>query len=389
MAAPLKPAFAPEHYSLLRSHAVGKGMRAIWKNGSQKLITHEPDHLMSLVQAEYRVLALSRQTRRADITLEWIDHHRAYVNNDENMTRLVHTWRSINTVIAETQSFATKTGGPLKELAYRLAAFYAAFKPLMNNYGQDLTSTEPLFSPHVPIEAIAEDIRRHVQQGYKQYQAAMKDPERLRAIKRIKTNQRRNRHSLFRYVDALFHAHGPLYLIHLDLGYAPFAQQTAAQVTAQATYANLREDLRTLFYARKRDYMLKDDLVGHIWKIEDSPFRRFHAHLLLFYRNNADKSHQGDIAQQQEEMKALHNHWIHDITQGTGACYQRLSGTDTPVWVPEDTGYVIDSEDHDARRELTRYLDYLITIDQLIGLEAKPKMPVFSKGHMPRQPKTP
>lgn len=389
MAAPLKPAFAPEHHSALRSCAIGEGMETIWKGGSEKIITYEPDHLMGLMRAECSILALSQQAPFPDVTLKRIDQHTAELEHDENMARLIHAWGNINTVMGETQSFATKTGGPLKELAYRLEAFHAAFKPLMDQYSQDLTSTEPLFSPNVPIEAIAENIRRHVQQGYKQYQAFMQNPTLLRAMEQTKINRRRNRRAILRYVDALFHAHGSLYLIHLDLGYAPFSQQTAAQVTAQATYANLREDLRTLFYARKRDYMLKDDLVGHIWKIEDSPFRRFHAHLLLFYRNNADKPHQGDIAQQQEEMKALHNHWIHDITQGTGACYQRLSGTDTPVWVPEDTGYVIDQEDHDARRELTRYLDYLITIDQLFGLKAKPKMPVFSKGHMPRQPKTP
>lgn len=88
---------------------------------------------------------------------------------------------------------------------------------------------------------------------------------------------------------------------------------------------------------------------------------------------------------------------VKEITLQEGACFARLNEGKNeeervPVWVPENTGYLIEKEDTEALDELTSYLHYLIKVDQLFGLEAGPKSYVFAKGNTPprrRYPVTP
>lgn len=370
MARPFKPTFTTAEIEELRRYAMGAKLEVAWEGEKKKILTAERDHLNVLVGAERLVLEHNHWQKPPGFRVVSVpDSQWATVEPDEDFQQLAYAWKHIHGVIGEF-GYPTNTATPSKCLGVRLNAFYQAYEPLMTGYQHELIASKAMRNDEIY------DLEYRLKQGFEDYQHTLQSQQTARAIEQAKINANRNRRSLTHYVEALFDVYPSLYVVHLDLGYHVFARANILK----ASYTRLREDLRTLFYARHRNPLWKDDLVGHIWKIEDAPQRRFHAHLLLFYKGSTAEQHQEDVTH-------LQNRWIREITHQEGACFARLNlEGEPPVWVPENTGYLIEKEDTETLGELTSYLHYLIKVDQLFGLEAGPKSYVFAKGNTPRRP---
>lgn len=370
MARPPTPTFTRAELEDLRSYAVGRELQITWEGGTKEIQTAESDHLNDLASAEHLLLAHKQWQQPPGLTTAPADHPAwAWVEAEEKLKNLINTWNNIAGVVGSVA--VTSPDAPNKRLAPRLDAFFSTYEPL--------SDFMEFIRGHREIEIdIIPALEYTLTQSFNRYQEALRSRPLARAIEQGKINAKRNLRSLTGYVDALFDTYASLYVVHLDLGYH------IANNRNIATYTRLREDLRTLFYARHRNPLWKDDLVGHIWKIEDAPLRRWHAHLLLFYKGSTAEQHREDVTH-------LQNRWIREITHQEGACFARLNEGKNeeervPVWVPENTGYLIEKEDTEALDELTSYLHYLIKVDQLFGLEAGPKSYVFAKGNTPRRP---
>lgn len=367
MARPPTPTFTRAELEALRRHAVGGTLQMTWAGETGSIWNAEHDHFKTLVDAEHLLLAHKQWQQPPGFSTvptahsEWV-----MVEPEENLKNLINTWNNIADV---TGPFAmTSPDVPAKRLAPRLDAFLGAYEPL-SLFLEVIRGQREIRHDEIPA------LEHTLTQSFNRYQEALKHRPLARAIEQGKINAKRNLRSLTGYMEALFETYASLYVMHLDLGYHIADRRNIAK----ATYTRLREDLRTLFYARHRNPLWRDDLVGHIWKIEDAPIRRCHAHLLLFYQGSTAEQHREDVTH-------LQNRWIREITEQEGACFARRNRKeDAPVWVPENTGYLIEREDKEALSELTSYLHYLIKVDQLYGLEAKPKSYIFAKGNAPRR----
>lgn len=372
MARPLKPTFTAAQQEELRRLTSDAPLVMQNATRTQPMLTSEPGQLRQLIKAEAIVLTYCQaeappgyhtQPTTAAPSL-------VHVEPDPQLKRLQHAWKLIDGVANATNH--TATGEANKRLAPRLAAFHHTHQPLMEGYGNTFSDSEGVLA-----EPLCHDIDRLLKENFDNFQAAIRSPETQRHIKHHQIKHGRNRTSLLNYLDALFDAYPSLYVLHLNLGYDVLSRP--AQL--QATYSTLRKDLQTLFYARHTNPMWKDDLVGHIWKIDEAPERRFHAHLLLFYNGANAHQHKGDA-------DILKHRWIEEITHQKGALYNRTDGQ-APVLVPENIGYLVESDDKRAINDLKTYLTYLTRISQLFGLETTRQANVFSRGHLPRQPSSP
>lgn len=375
MARPLKPTFSPaEQEELYRLTSDGPLEMTYMDNGAyghQPMRTSEPNHLEKLLKAEQLVVAHShwRQAPGYQV-LPGESRHSLRVVPSEELLKLVHAWQDI----ADVMEFSASTG---KQLSPRFTHFFTAYHRLMERYREELLQQREIFEPELTVNQVRQDIDKHLKEGFDHYQQVMQSHSVTRAIKQSQTNHNRNRRSLPSYPGVLLEAYSALYVLHLDLGYNVFSHSAMHK----ATYSRLREDLGTLLHARHRNPMWKDDLVGHLWKIEDAPERRFHAHLLLFYDGTTAEHHQ-------EDANRLQQRWIEEITHQEGALYARREGQ-KPVWIPENKGYLITRHDETQIHQLKEYLDYLVQVDKLFGLETLPQARVFGKGNTPRKRTTP
>lgn len=366
MARPLEPTLNAAQQEELRRYISDEGLVMQDATGAMPMRTSEPGQLHCLIEAEPIVLAHCQSQTPPGYRTHQLAPPLVSLEPDKAL-REVHTaWKLIESAIGGFRSNEPDT--PTKQLSPRLEAFYQAYEPVISNYGYSLFNSEQVID-----RDICQDIDQLLTEGFTQFQEAIRSSDMKRTIKHHQVNHHRNRQALLRYLEALFSAYPSLYVLHLDLGYSVRSRQTMHR----ATYHRLREDLKTLFYARHANPMWKDDLVGHIWKIEDGPERRFHVHLLLFYDGAAADQHQ-------EDAERLKQRWIHDITHQEGALYARQSDQ-TPILVPENIGHLITRDDLEAIQGLKDYLTFLIRISQLIGLETHRKAHVFSKGHAPRK----
>ncbi|SES24102.1 Protein of unknown function [Vreelandella subterranea] len=372
MARPLKPTFNPaEREELHRLTSDGPLEMTYMNNGEyerQSMRTSEPDHLQQLLNAEQLAVTHSHWRQAPNYQLSPIEsRHSIRVVPSDELRKLVYAWQDLADVMETSTSSA-------KQLSPRLEHFFAAYKTFMLRYREELLQQREVFDPGLNINTLRHDIDKHLEEGFDYYQQAIRSHTFRRAIKQNQTNHNRNRRSLLNYVEVLLEAYPSLYVLHLDLGYNVFNDATMLK----ATYSRLREDLNALLHARHRNPMWKDDLVGHLWKIEDAPLRRFHAHLFLFYNGVTAEHHQQDV-------NRLQQRWIEEITHQEGALYARRKGQKS-VWVPENRGYLITSNDVTQVHQLKEYLNYLVQIDKLFGLETLPQARVFGKGNAPNLP---
>lgn len=335
--------------------------------GAMPMRTSEPGQLHCLIEAEPIVLAHCQSQTPPGYQTHQGPSPLVSLEPDKALREMRTAWNLIDSAIGGFRAH-TEPDTPTKRLSPRLEAFYQAYEPVISNYGYSL------FNPEQVIDRdICQDIDKLLTEGFTQFQEAIRSSDMKRAIKHHQVNHHRNQQSLQRYLETLLSAYPSLYVLHLDLGYSVRSRQTILR----ATYTRLREDLKTLFYARHANPMWKDDLVGHIWKIEDGPERRFHVHLLLFYDGATADQHQ-------EDADRLKQRWIHDITHQEGALYARRNDQ-TPVLVPENTGHLITRDDPKAIKQLKDYLTFLTRVSQILGLETHRQAHVFSKGHAPRK----
>lgn len=371
MARPLKPTFSPaEQEELYRLTSDGPLEMTYMDNGEYKnrlMGTSEPGHLRALIEAEQLAVAHSHWRQAPDYqVLPTESRHLIRIVPSEELLKLVHAWQDVDSVMETTASSG-------KKLSPRLEYLYTSYQLFMTHYRVKLLQQKEIFEPELTISQLRQDIDQLLKEGFDHYQQAMQSHAFTRAIKQNQTNHNRNRRSLLNYVEILLDAYSELYVLHLDLGY----NVLNPSIMRTATYSRLREDLNTLFHARHRNPMWKDDLAGHLWKIEDAPERRFHTHLLLFYDGATAEHHQ-------EDVNHLKQRWIEEITHQEGALYAREEGQ-KPVLVPENRGYLITRKDEAQIHKLKEYLDYLVQVDKLFGLETLPQARVFGKGNAPRQ----
>lgn len=368
MARPLKPTFTAAQQEELRRLTSDAPLVMQSATRTQPMLTSEPDQLRQLIKAEAIVLTHCQAEAPPGYHIQPTTPGSSlvFVESDPQLKQLQFAWNLIDGVANATNH--TATGGANKRLAPRLAAFHHTHQSLMEVYGNTLSDSESVLE-----EPMCHDLDRLLKESFDNFQAAIRSPEIQRRIKHAQIKLGRTRASFLNYLEALFNRYSSLYVLHLDLGYDVLSRP--AQL--QATYSTLRDDLQTLFYARHTNPMWKDDLVGHIWKIDEAPERRFHAHLLLFYNGATAHQHKGDA-------DILKHRWIEEITHRKGALYNRTDRQE-PVLVPENIGYLVESDDKRAINDLKTYLTYLTRISQLFGLETTRQANVFSRGHLPRR----
>ncbi len=107
-----------------------------------------------------------------------------------------------------------------------------------------------------------------------------KTPAFIKRVSRRKEKSSRNFKSGCDYVDALFEFRSSrLLVLRIDFGYR---KEFAQQVTAKEAKNDLAHFLRN----RRGNRELFGGWVGHIWKLEWSPVKGCHFHLILFFRGS-------------------------------------------------------------------------------------------------------
>lgn len=194
-----------------------------------------------------------------------------------------------------------------------------------------------------------------------------KTPAFIKRVSRRKEKSSRNFKSGCDYVDALFEFRSSrLLVLRIDFGYR---KEFALQVTAKEA----KDDLAHFLRNRRGNRELFGGWVGHIWKLEWSPVKGCHFHLIFFFRG-AERWKDVFIAQQ------LGIYW-EKVTDGRGIywnCnaakgrYKRLG-----------IGML---EYHDAEKIAVLkndVLGYLVKTDQCLKARTLGDGDCFGRGEMP------
>lgn len=363
MARPLKPTFSRDEVDGLICPMVNSPLRLVsrrWPEG-KRVITSEQGDIMALVQIEPEVLAFSQVS---EIPAYRLGNYGA-IQPSQELQRLGGAWHTLDSVMR----FHVGSREEVRRwLAPRLMAFYDAFSPLNEaGYSDDIRGLNR--SP-IP-EPFQRELDYLLASSMNAFQHRVRAPEMQREVKRIRARTYHNRSQQQRYLDALLERYGSLFVVRLDLGY----DVSDVALMRDIGLDRVKQDFERFAGERRFHPLWKDDLVGLIWKLEDSAERRFHYHLLLFYRGDRAEQHS-------EDKRLLTEEWISEVTKGSGATYLSWENPeDTPMLVAPEG--IITSKESLAYHAVVRFLDYLNRLDQLIRLEVPKGTNVYGRGHMP------
>lgn len=362
MARPMKPTFSQEEIDCFIRPMIRSDMRMVTRQGEKKILTSEADHIMALLAVEFLVLRLGHASEPPTYITTGDDPF-VSLYPDRELCLLGSGWNRLDRALKpEEQS----PDGPTRHITPRLMAFYRAFAPLMNDYRQHVTAGASLMNAlHV------REFGKMVKLGFQQFKSTLQHPDTQKEMKRLQSRINHNRQQQLKYLDALLAHYGELFTVRLDLGYNA---DPATGIMRRLTHARAKHDFSQLMLERRHNPLWKDDLVGFMWKLEDGAERRYHYHLMLFYRGETADHHQHDKA-------VLQHHWINEITQGDGACYLSWeTPEETPLEATPEG--LIQGRVSPRYLALTRFVDYLNKLDLLIRLDVPKGANVYGRGHV-------
>ena len=247
----------------------------------------------------------------------------------------------------------------------RLACFYDHFHWIVSTVTKKNSQGIYFFHHSNDVQAFYKSLEG--------YQNCLKTDSVTMALKKWRSQHRRNQESLTSYIDELLDLYGNLYVINMHLGF----NIEANGVRLLSGYDQITEGLKKLLHAKHRNPMWKDDLVGHIWKVEHVEDFGFTVRLLLFYRGETSADHQDDANE-------IALRWLYQVTEKRGVILSRDPRQNRELLMPENVGKLIKKEDADSINELKRYLNYLLQIENLFGVKGQ-AINVFNKGYLPKQ----
>lgn len=365
VARPLKPTFSIQEVQEFILPMAKGPLRLVSQRApdGELVATSEAEKLIWVMRAESTVLALAQTDEVPAYSIGADDT----IMPSAQLRQLGADWWTLEDAVKPSPGLP-HGDKPHFCLPPRLQAFYDAFAPLFEaGYGNDVVgrSRKPLWG--LPLR----EFDRLLKAGMSTFQSQVRARETEREVRRLRARLSRNRQQQQTYLDALLERHGSLFVVRLDLGYDPHHVACMRQLTlvrAKHDFANFARERR--FHA-----MWKDDLVGLIWKLEDSAERRFHFHLLLFYRGDCAEHHTRDRA-------LLQRRWIDEITHGDGAAYDSWDcPEETPMGVAPEG--LVTGKDSDTYHAIRCLLDHLSRIDQLLRLKVPKGTNGFGRGHLP------
>lgn len=355
MARPLKPVFSREEINQLLKPMTAAVTHAVTATGSTQLRTREADDLQALYLYEPFILALAQAAAPPTYDLEPTQHADVQIYPSAALRTLGGAWNWMDT--------ALKDGGRqqqiLRHLHPRLMAFHQAYASLMHLYGSHVTgSYQALAAPRV------DEFVQLYSEAFTTFQQQVRSPALAAEVNRLQKRSRRHAEGQRAYIDALLEQ-GPLVVTYLQLGYA---------LSHARPLAMLKQDLHRLLHTHPGSPLRNEALLGFIWKLADGIERGYYSHLLLFHR--------ADCAPDETALLgALQQCWIHDITQGAGACYRMTCSLRGRQNLLAHTR--IDSRDAPDYRTLCDFIEYLNRLDQLYRLEAPKGTSIYGRSHLP------
>lgn len=358
MARPLKPVFSREEINQLLKPMTAAVTHAVTATGSTPLRTHEADYLQALYLYEPSILALAQAAEPPAYDLEPTQHARVQIHPSTALRNLGAAWNWMDTLLNDGCSTQQQ---PLRHLHPRLAAFYQAYAPLMHQYGSHVTgSHQALPAPR------ADEFAQRYSEAFTTFQQQVRSPALAAEVNRLQKRSRRHAEGQRAYIDALLEQ-GPLVVTYLQLGYVAVQEW-------QRPLQSLKQDLHRLLHTHPGRALRNEALLGFIWKLADGIERGYYSHLLLFHR--------ADCAPDETALLgALQQCWIHDITQGAGACYRMTYSLRGRQNLLAHTR--IDSRDAPDYRTLCDFIEYLNRLDQLYRLEAPKGTSIYGRSHLP------
>ena len=206
-----------------------------------------------------------------------------------------------------------------------------------------------------------------------EYREALKSDEVSVSLKKWRAQHIRNQEVLNTYIDELVERFDSLYVVHLHLGYNSHDKGKRLLTS----YQRITNGIKSLFYAKNRNPMWKDDLVGHIWKVEYVQLFGFTARLILFYKGETAIKHEDDPSE-------IALRWMNKITEYRGVVLSREQKENRDLLMPENQGKLISKDDPGSVNELKRYVNFLLQIDNLFGLKGQ-SVNVFNRGYLPKK----
>lgn len=195
------------------------------------------------------------------------------------------------------------------------------------------------------------------------YREIVRSAEVKKQIKQLNLSIRKNARNASRYVDYLFGRYAKLLVIRLDVGYGNEAKEYLTYEGADAHKNQL------IAYVKKK----YPDLVGYIWKLEYTPPKRYHYHLIFFFNGN-------EVRADVNIGKDIGWHWQSVITLEGGLFYN------CNEWKEEyDQVGIGQIRRQDAKKRKTLVnvvVEYLIKSDRYIRAMIPKGRRTFGRGEM-------
>lgn len=188
----------------------------------------------------------------------------------------------------------------------------------------------------------------------------------------------KNYHGLKEYIDGLFENYSKLLVLRVDLGYGKENDGKEAD-SEVLSYGKVKNDHTNFLRTIKRHLektLQKKGLVGYVWKLEFSPVKSWHYHMIFFL--------DGQTSREDVTIARLIGEYWEEVTGGKGVyynCNARKKSYTTP-----GVG-LIDHRNVELRNGLMQAARYLIKTDYYIQLVAPDKGRTFAKGQLPKSRK--
>lgn len=249
---------------------------------------------------------------------------------------------------------------------------YIAPNPYLNAFCKAMESLE--VDPHSFNKVINEDAGAYIQamnRFVSRYRELVRSDDAKQLIKQLNSAVRDNAKSASEYVNYLFEHYAKLLVVRMDVSYG---NDIKDRVTYQG--ANAHKD-QLIDYARKA-FLDVGGLVGFIWKLEYTPQKRYHYHLIFFFNGNKAMT---DIF----IAERIGRHWRDEITQGDGLFYN--CNKSKHQYDQVGIGQIL-RRDNKKREVLTKtVVEYLVKFDLYIRAMIPKGKRTFGRGEMVQKKK--
>lgn len=182
-------------------------------------------------------------------------------------------------------------------------------------------------------------------------------------LKAYLRNIRKNAKSFSLYIDKLFDNHAKLLLVRIDVGYGN-------EIKALVTYDGAKVHRDQLIKYVRLHY---PDLVGYVWKLEFTPQKGYHYHLLFLFNGNQVRA---DIL----IARHIGDYWVNEITQKGGTyfnCNQNKKNYRDKLGIG-----MIKRHDKQLRLNMLNVINYLVKTDLYVKACVPSGVRTFGKGEV-------